>query len=261
MACGIISQVKYSAKYYDNAFNIVNDTLSEVGLDPLDASISSSADPAVKQMCRLLKSVCRELVYMHPWQQLTREYEFDVAQAIVLGLIDAGCSSVPLPLDYAYLHDNTNWDRANSRSISAVSPQVWQQMKASVAGNPFYLVYRLRDQQFVFQSTLPGTLVFRFEYVSRYTVINAGFTTSTELTHTFADTDIILFHPLLVVKLLKLRFLEAKGFDTTSALGQFNNAWEMVVGHEMPAPILDLTTGSRCGELGSWDQPLENIGS
>ena len=56
-----------------------------------------------------------------------------------------------------------------------------------------------------------------------------------------ASDDQIIFDPLLMIRGLKLAFLKAKGFDTTSAQQDYNTTLEMVKGHDAPSPILNAT--------------------
>ena len=54
-------------------------------------------------------------------------------------------------------------------------------------------------------------------------------------------TDIVIFDPLLMIRGLKLAFLKAKGFDTTSVQQDYNTTLEMVKGHDAPSPVLNAT--------------------
>jgi hypothetical protein len=55
-----------------------------------------------------------------------------------------------------------------------------------------------------------------------------------------AADDVILYEPILITKFLKLRFLEAKGFDTVAASKQFEVTFMQWTGNDISAPTLSM---------------------
>lgn len=64
-----------------------------------------------------------------------------------------------------------------------------------------------------------------------------------------ANGDSILFDPLLVKRALKLAWLKAKGFDTTTAQGDYDRTLEQVMAADSNAPVLSLNRTP-------WEEPL-----
>lgn len=64
-----------------------------------------------------------------------------------------------------------------------------------------------------------------------------------------ASTDLVLYDAHVVSRGLKLAWLKAKGFDTTSAQGDWDNALAKVIGADSNMPVLSLNRGA-------WDEPL-----
>lgn len=75
------------------------------------------------------------------------------------------------------------------------------------------------------------------------------------------NDDTILYDPLLVVRGLRLAFLKAKGFDTTAAQGDFDDALAMTRDADSDSPILNLTnTGSDAILIGERNIPVTGFG-
>ena len=51
--------------------------------------------------------------------------------------------------------------------------------------------------------------------------------------------DTILYHAILIIKFLKVKFLEAKGFDSSKARDDFNEMLDSVTGQDKSAPVLN----------------------
>lgn len=74
-------------------------------------------------------------------------------------------------------------------------------------------------------------------------------------------TDVVLFDPLLAMRGLKLAWLKAKGFDTTSAQDDFDATLESVIGADANAPVLSLSRGLSIEPLiGDQSVPITGFG-
>jgi hypothetical protein len=108
-----------------------------------------------------------------------------------------------------------------------------------------YVSFRENQGQFwVFPQPPPVGITIVFEYASRNWVLENG------IPDTYADEvnnsgDIILFEPYLFERLLKTRFLEARGFDSTAALQQYQLAFKSWSGKDKGAPILSAGRNGR----------------
>lgn len=219
---------------YDIAGDIVNDAAVECGLvaqsDPF-----VSTDAAFVQLCRMLTSACRELIGVHQWERMV------AAHSIVTDSLDTG--SYPLPDDYLYMIDQTGWTPSNRLPLGGpLSAQDW----TFIAGSGWdqytiYVSFREFDGTFQIQpnNPVPDNQTITFEYI-RNTFAYHAVTPLVQINRITLSSDVVLFPPILIVKLLKLRFLEAKGFDTTASLGQYNTALDTWLPKDSSAPVLNM---------------------
>lgn len=215
---------------YQTVSEIVNWTLVECNLDEA-SDVFASSTPVVKQMRRLLDSCGQTLVTMYDWRHLIREHTF----------VTTSAEDYALPDDFSHMIDQTGWNRTDQNPLDGpLSPQLWQRSKADEV-TPVLLAFRLRgDSSFsVFPSPPPVGEDIYFEYVSRGWVID-GTDGVTRQDHIQANDDKIKFEPLMVVQYLKLKFLAARGFDTTVVDKEFQNSFERLTGKSFAAPVLNL---------------------
>ena len=84
---------------------------------------------------------------------------------------------------------------------------------------------------------VPDAKTLVVEYIRNTWIVNdAG---DTYYTRVNAQDDKVLFDPILIKTFLKVKFLEAKGFDSRSARADFNEMMDSVPGQEKDAPILN----------------------
>jgi hypothetical protein len=99
-----------------------------------------------------------------------------------------------------------------------------------------------QGQIWVLPDPPPDGQEINFEYISRNWVQPDGTTSEDDREdHVAAFGDVVYYEPILIRKFLKLRFLEAKGFDTTAAVGQFLNVFNSWTGKDVSAPILSMS--------------------
>lgn len=217
---------------WDTAGNIINDAAVECGLTAASNPFTST-DPAFIQLCRLITSTGRELIGFHQWQK------FRSSHSITTDSLDTG--RYTLPTDFLYMIDQTGWTPTNRLPLGGpLSPQDWSFIVGS-SWNQYtiYVSFREADGEFWIQPNdpVPDNIDITFEYISNNWAATSG---GTEINRVTATDDTIYFPPILMVKFLKLRFLEAKGFDTTAALGQFNTALATWLPKDKSAPVLSM---------------------
>ena len=214
---------------------IVQQAMIEMGLPkPLEAV--TSQDVTVQQMVALLNSAGNEMVIGYPWEQTTKEYIIETVE---------GQAEYPLPSDWSYFLDQTQWDRTNHWPLlGPKSAQEWQWLKGGLLSSGPRLRYRVLAGKFQLWPTpsatntpsgdsaqtgvfAPWTLA--MEYVSNRWLADAN-QTNTYYNMAQADTDIPLLDPWILVKFLKLKYWEAKGLDTTAYTKDFLGTWESRIG-------------------------------
>lgn len=215
--------------------DIVNRVAVETGLTPV-ADVFSTQDPVFRQLTTLLTTSVQELLELYPWQILTRDFQHVVGE-------DEN-SPIDLPDDFAYMLDQTGWDRtANIPLIGPLSAQTWTYVKGrNLVSSTIYASFRLdQNKLFIFpDDPMPEGLDITFEYISR-NLIAVTPSDPPEFTDEATDpSDVPLFPPHLITRLLKARFLEAKGFDSTKAEDSFWQAFYSWTGKDNGAQILNV---------------------
>lgn len=218
---------------WDDAGTIINDAAVECGLTAVPDPFAST-DPAFIQLCRILTSAGRELIGMHQWQKFMGFHQFTTTA------LDTGI--YPLPDDYLYMIDQTGWTPTNRLPMGGpLSPQDW----AFIVGSNWdqytiYVSFREADGELWIQpnNPVPADIDISFWYIKNTWAETSG---DVAINRVASSDDIVYFPPVLIMKMLKLRFLEAKGFDTTAALGQFNTALATWLPKDKSAPVLSMS--------------------
>jgi hypothetical protein len=211
------------------AAQIITRAAVEVGLTPITDPVSASDENYV-QMTALLNSAGQELVDLWPWQVLVKEYLLTTAAE------DTG--SYDLPPDFAYMIDQTGWDRSNDVPIAGpLSAQQWSYLKGrDLVSSTIYATFRLIEGKFnLFPQPPPVGVDVSFEYINRNWVKEAGGLAQDAVT---LSSDFVLYEPILIIKFLKAKWLEAKGFDSSSARLEMDNMFQSLTGKDTGAQIL-----------------------
>jgi hypothetical protein len=216
--------------------DIVNQVAVETGLQR-QADIFATADASFDQLITLANSCGYELLQSDDWQNFNRTHTI-VTQSTDTGIYD-------LPDDYAYMIDQTAWELTNNVPVGNLSAQEWTYLKGSdLVSYTIYASFRLNEGKiWIFpyansSQEVPDGLTLEFEYASRNWVNSHGVQGEYDDKCVNPD-DIVLFEPYMFERLLKARFLEARGFDSSMATEQLNRAFTSWVGKDKSAPILD----------------------
>jgi hypothetical protein len=221
----------------DTANNILNRVAAEVGLAPV-ADPYASQDDAFIQMRYLLNTAGEELVQAYPWELLTKEYQ------IITTALDSG--DYPLPDDFYYMINQTGWERGQNMPLGGpLSPQDWQYLLGrDLVNTTIYASFRLQEGLFrIFPQPPPDGLDIHYEYVSKNWVSDGATPTPTYQDQVLTGSDVPLFDRTLISRYLKVKYLAAKGFDTTDAQNDFNQTFSFITGHDKGAEILNAGGG------------------
>jgi len=244
---------------WDTAGDIVNQALMEIGLPSAGSDPFSSTDQNVTQACALLTSCGRSLVHMRQWTHLIQEWSFTTV---------ANQGQYPFPPDYHNMIDQSGWNRTNRLPLGGpMSPQEWQYLKARLVGVVFTVLFRPRDQTIYIYPDVntPGGYQISFEYLSRWWVSDGVAAPNTPARDNVElSTDIVWFDSQLIMQYLKLKFMQAKGFDTTAYQQDFDETFERVCGDDAISPILNMNknmTALREPLVGAQSVPITGYGS
>ena len=220
--------------------DIINRVAVEVGLTPV-TDVFSTEDPAFRQLTFLLTTAVQELMEMYPWQVLTREFQLTTG-VDEIGIID-------LPLDFGYMIDQTGWERKeNVPLIGPLSAQDWTYLLGrDLVGSTIYASFRFdQNKLFIFPNNpMPAELDINFEYISRNLIQEVPSDPVTYTDEALKPGDIPFFPPHLITRFLKVKFLEAKGFDSQKAEDNFWQAFYSWSGKDNSAPILNVSRWQR----------------
>jgi len=217
---------------------IINRAAVECGLLSSPDPVSDTNDSFV-QLVGLLNSSGQELCELNDWPVLIKNYSITTAST------DSG--SYDLPEDFNYMIDQTGWDRTNRFPvIGPVSAQGWTWLEGrNLISQTIYASFRMLDGKIdLYPSPPPDNLNLTFEYVSRSWLKEAGASEPNISTIT-AGSNICMLDPLLSIKFLKLKFLQAKGFDYSAAALEFDTLLGSRIGKATGAQILNASQYNR----------------
>jgi hypothetical protein len=83
-----------------------------------------------------------------------------------------------------------------------------------------------------------------FEYINRNWVLDSS-TGNTYIDKCNTGSDIPQFNRTLLGRMLKVKYLEAKGFDTSKAQADLNQSFQLTTARNKGAPVLSTNRNSR----------------
>lgn len=236
---------------FEQAGTLIEAAHAEMGLgeETFDSASFGTSNPTLAQMVRLADAVGRGLIRKYLPLRQRKDYSFTTVNLTTL---------YDLPFGFLSMVDGTGWNRTSGAPLCPVSPQRWQALQAfEVAGTSpilFRIVIPDDDdispalKQIEFATNPGADATIAFAYQSKYWVHPAeeGSTRDDVLSLT---TDYILIEPFLFSRALKLAYKREKGFDTTTAQEDFDQALRMALGHDEGAASALSLNGPSGGAL------------
>ena len=228
---------------------VVQQTMIEMGL-PKPLQVVTSADTTVQQMLALLNRAGSDMVIGYPWEQLTKEYLFNTGNcAVVTTPSGPPIMTQPLPADWSYFLDQTQWDRTNHWPLlGPKTAQEWQWLKGGLLSSGPRIRYRVVGGNLeLFPGAFPPAQPYSdiaMEYVAD-TWVQSATQQNTYYNSIQSDEDLILFDQWVISAYLKLKYWEAKGLDTSAYSKDFLSTWEARIGKNKGAPVLTLAPRAR----------------
>jgi len=233
------------------ANDILNQVGVEVGLDPAVDPFSSN-DQSYSQLSYLINTAGEELSYLYPWEFLRKKAT----------IITTGANSYDLPDDFLYLLNQTVWDYDEDEPlVGPITPQNWAELEARDTAGTTAVYFRMVDDQIaLYPEAIAAGKTIKFEYINRNWVLDSDTGTSYKDKVT-TGADIPQFNRTLLGRMLKVKFLEAKGFDTTKAQADLNQAFGLMTARNKGAPILSIAPSRRGKLINSYNAPDSGYGS
>ena len=219
---------------FQSVNQLVNTAAIQVGLTPV-TDVFAASDPAFNQLTSLISSGLQTLMEDFVWNSLVREFQFTT--------VEDEEGKIDLPPDFGYMIPQTGWERSeNVPLIGPLSAQDWTYLLGrDLVTSTIYASFRFdQNQLYIFpQSPMRAGLDINFEYISR-NLFQLAATDPPQYCDVASNaTDVALFPPNLVIKQLKMLFLNAKGFDSQVATNEFNKAIESWMGKDNTAGVLN----------------------
>jgi len=227
---------------------IVNQAAGELGLNPVASSVDAADTQAVLFLA-LLQTSGNELLQYYPWEQFAKPFTITLV---------AAQEEYALPTDLAYFRDQTQWDSTNHWPLlGPKSAQEWAWLKNSFVATLPRMRYRIQGDKFkVFPIPPVGTTQsFYMEYISNWWIANVATPTVPAKSLITLDSDVVLYDPWLIIKYIKLKFYELKGFNTSGVRADFTRIFEALTGKDTGAEKLSLAPQFQTPYVGAWSIP------
>ena len=206
---------------------VLDDAFGELGLTKQMTYVGND-ELTASQMVSLLTSAGQDLCTMHDWQMLHRVWNLPIV---------TGQREYALPADWNSFVNSTAWVGSDP-AIGAIGPVAWRALRADGVSSTTTIRYRILGNKMILFNTPAADRTLDVEYYSRGWLLQ-----NDQVTHRDNpdnDDNLVLFDRRIILPLLKLRWREAKQFDTSAATQEFNNAWDLIVGRDAPAPNLSI---------------------
>jgi hypothetical protein len=141
-----------------------------------------------------------------------------------------------LPADYVSTVNRTHWDKSKRwEMLGPESPQQWEWLLSGYISTGPRIRWRLLGKYFQIWPGMNGGELLGFEYRSKAWVEAADGTPKNSFT---ADDDTCIYPDRLMVLSTKLKYFEAKGFDTTALYRDYLMEFETAVAQDTAAANL-----------------------
>lgn len=215
---------------------VIQTAASEVGLQTPVSAFANPADLTAIQLSALYNATGEMLVKRRIWRNLFREHSFVTVENV---------GTYPLPEDFARPISQTEWDRTNRwPMIGPETPQQWQWLRSGILSTGPRERFRLVGNTLEIWPVPTATSVpsanlnLSYYYVSKWWSQTNGGQPKAKAT---LDDDTCIFDDRLMVSGVKLRFFQAKGFDTSAFAADFQANLDDALAQDSGAPILSLS--------------------
>lgn len=162
----------------------------------------------------------------------------DITVAATAGTLYFQKVKYTLPSDYASMTPRTQWDKSKSwEAIGPTDAQQWEWLMSGFIATGPRIRWRLLGGQFQIWPGFSTTEQLGFEYRSNAWAASAAGVAKTSFT---VDTDTCIYPDRLMVLGTKLKYFEAKGFDTTAMYRNHRDVLESAKAQDQSAANLSL---------------------
>lgn len=162
------------------------------------------------------------------------------------------------PSDYDRPIDRTQWDKTKHwEMLGPETPQQWQWLKSGFIATGPRVRFRPMGGKFVIWPPISSEELLGFEYISKNWARDVNDTAKSSFT---ADTDYCIFPDRLMVIGLKLKFFEAKQFDTTAHYRDWLSQKDIAKANDSGSPTLSFAPTPSQALIGMANVPDSGYG-
>lgn len=167
------------------------------------------------------------------------------------------------PSDFDRLVDSTQWDK--SKRWQMLGPETAQQrewLRSGYISTGPRIRYWQMGGYWQIWPPLGADEVLSTEYVSKWWILATSPATPAPTKEIYTvDTDTCIFPDPLMRAAIKLKYLEAKGLDTTAAYRDFTHQRDLAFAHDSGSPNLSMAPKPATGLLGWGNIPDSGFGT
>lgn len=190
---------------------IVNTVQRRLGLS-VTSSVAGNSDDTATQLLALLNQAGEELAQDFAWQAITFEATFTTLAAESQGAMES------IAPGWAYIVNDTIWNRTENEPFFALSAQEWQREKSAAVTGPGSR-FRIRGGELLMNPAPAAGKTCAFEYASKYWATDStGATGKAAFT---ADADLSRLDEQLLTLSLIWRFKQAAGLEFAPELSMY----------------------------------------
>jgi hypothetical protein len=211
---------------------------------PVPTDPVGSADPNMVLMRTAANLASLEMLNAYEWSQLTKDGTITVQTLVPPLPGESSELAFPLPADFYRFIDQTQWNGSmRFPAVGPVAPQGWMTYRVFPISANFTLTWQMRQRQLWFLNPPPPPgQTFRFMYLSQALVQDADNPDLYKNVATKAG-DIFQLDGILMTLCTRMKWLEARGFDSSAAVRDFLLAFDSRIGAEKGANILNMAGG------------------
>jgi hypothetical protein len=222
---------------------------------PIPTDPVGSSDPNMVLMRTVANVSSLEMLNAYEWSQLTKEGTINVSTTVPPVPGESNAVAFDLPGDFYRFIDQTQWNSGmRFPAVGPVAPQGWMTYRVFPISANFTLTWQMRQRQLWFLNPPPPPgQDFKFMYLSQALVQDADDPNMYKNIATKAG-DVFQLDGVLMTLLTRMKWLEARGFDSSAAVRDFLLAYDSRIGAEKGANILNMAGGRH-------DYPYIGIGN
>jgi len=165
------------------------------------------------------------------------------------------------PSDFDAQLDRTHWDKSKHwEMLGPSTPQQREWLRSGYISTGPRIRYWYMGGYFQIWPPLGSTESLSYEYRSKWWIYATAAATTTKQLYT-VDTDTSLFPDPLMRATIKLKYLEAKGLDTTAAFNAWNTQMDLAKSNDGGSPTLSMNPRPSSVLVGWENIPDSNYGT